>query len=156
MNKVQLLKQCLLFASFFLFACTCFSQVSQQWVARYNGAANGTDIAYHLALDPTGNVYVTGSSRVSETNTDYTTAKYDASGNQLWVKTYNGTGNAFDAATGIATDANGNVYVIGNFRGKADFDPGPGTYFLKSSCPCDESDPLIPDVFFAKYSGKAS
>jgi hypothetical protein len=31
-----------------------------------------------------------------------------------------------------------------------------GNIFLKSSCPCDERRPLIPDVFFAKYSGKAS
>ncbi len=53
---------------------------------------------------------------------------------------------------GITYDASGNIYVIGDFRGKADFDPGPKTFFLQSSCPCDESDPLIPDVFFAKYS----
>ena len=107
----------MLFTSFFLFSYTCFSQVNQQWVARYNGSINGTDMAYDLAVDPTGNVYVTGSSRVSETNTDYTTTKYDASGNQLWVKTYNGTGNAFDVATAIATDANGNVYITGQSEG---------------------------------------
>jgi hypothetical protein len=60
-------------------------------------------------------------------------------------------GNNADYGQSITTDANGNVYIIGNFRGKADFDPGPDSFFLKSSCPCDESDPLKPDIFFAKY-----
>ena len=60
-------------------------------------------------------------------------------------------GNNAEYGQSITTDANGNVYVVGNFRGKADFDPGPDSFFLKSSCPCDESDPLKPDIFFAKY-----
>src|SRR6187397_2505074 len=81
MEKVQRLKQALLFIPFFLFTHTCFSQFTQQWVARYNSPANGTDVAYDIAIDLNGNVYVTGSSRVSETNTDYTTTKYNASGN---------------------------------------------------------------------------
>jgi hypothetical protein len=67
-----------------------------------------------------------------------------------FVKSIGGTNAEY--GEGIAYDALGNTYIIGDFRGKEDFDPGPGTYFLKSSCPCDESDPLIPDIFFAKYS----
>ena len=67
-----------------------------------------------------------------------------------WVKSIGGP-NA-DYGQSITTDVNGNVYVIGDFRGKADFDPGPGTFYLKSSCPCDASNPLKPDVFFAKYN----
>src|ERR1700733_9210910 len=67
-----------------------------------------------------------------------------------WVKSIGGP-NA-DYGESITTDADGNVFVIGDFRGKADFDPGAGTYFLKSSCPCDGSNPPKPDVFFAKYN----
>lgn len=67
-----------------------------------------------------------------------------------FVKSIGGTNAEYGQS--IAYDSSGNMYIIGDFRGKADFDPGPGTFFLKSSCPCDESDPLIPDVFFAKYS----
>lgn len=67
-----------------------------------------------------------------------------------FVKSVGGTGADYGQA--IAYDAAGNSYIIGDFRGKADFDPGPGTLILKSSCPCDESNPLLPDIFFAKYS----
>ncbi|MBG9376019.1 SBBP repeat-containing protein [Panacibacter sp. DH6] len=61
-------------------------------------------------------------------------------------------GTDADNGQALAYDAAGNTYIIGDFRGKADFDPGPGTLYLKSSCPCDESNPLLPDIFFAKYS----
>ncbi|HEX7449260.1 MAG TPA: SdrD B-like domain-containing protein, partial [Pirellulales bacterium] len=36
------------------------------------------------------------------------------------------------AGTSIATDAAGNVYVAGTFKGTQDFDPGPATYLITS------------------------
>ena len=45
-------------------------------------------------------------------------------------------GNSYGATgTSIATDAAGNVYTIGFYSGKVDFDPGPGTYYLAPSGP---------------------
>jgi hypothetical protein len=92
---------------------------NQLWVARYNGPASGLDEARALALDGTGNVYVTGSSSVSGTgfNTDYATVKYDPDGNQLWVRRYNGPGNNFDSARALALDGAGDVYVTGQSTG---------------------------------------
>jgi hypothetical protein len=90
-----------------------------QWVSRYNGQANAGDIAYALVLDGTGNVYVTGGSIESGTSSDYTTIKYNASGEQQWVSFYNGPGNSGDAACALALDEAGNVYVTGSSDGGA-------------------------------------
>jgi len=83
------------------------------WVRRYNGPGNGNDIAYALALDDSGNVYVTGSSWGSGTFYDYATIKYAPNGDSLWVRRYNGVGNGYDDAEALAVDRSGNVYVTG-------------------------------------------
>ena len=121
MKKTQLVQKVLLLSAFSLLSSLGFSQVSQQWVARYNGSLNGSDRATAMAVDAAGNVYVTGSSQVGEANSDYATIKYDANGNQLWVSTYNGTGNGGDGASAIAIDADGNVYVTGQSEGSGFF-----------------------------------
>jgi uncharacterized delta-60 repeat protein len=87
----------------------------EQWVARYNGPRNSHDAATALAVDDSGNVYVTGKSRASLTTDDYATVKYNSAGVEQWVARYNGpTGNFQDAATALAVDDSGNVYVTGN------------------------------------------
>jgi uncharacterized delta-60 repeat protein len=86
---------------------------NQLWVARYNGTGNSNDIAVTLAIDSSGNVYVTGYSDSNSTDTDYATIKYDTNGSQLWAARYNGPGDAEDAAQALALDSSGNVYVTG-------------------------------------------
>jgi len=90
---------------------------AQQWVARYNGPGNGFDYATALAVDGAGNVYVTGSSSGSGISSDYATIKYNAAGVQQWAARYNGPGNFYDAATALAVDGAGNVYVTGESDG---------------------------------------
>jgi uncharacterized delta-60 repeat protein len=85
----------------------------QQWVARYNGPANGIDRGQALVLDNAGNVYVTGHSLGIGTNFDYATIKYNAAGSTLWVARYNGPGNDRDVANAITVDNAGNVYATG-------------------------------------------
>jgi uncharacterized delta-60 repeat protein len=85
----------------------------EQWVARYNGPANNGDEAHAIALDTSGNVYVTGQSYGAGGDTDYATIKYDSAGQEQWVMRYNGPGNSFDFAFAVAVDSSENVYVAG-------------------------------------------
>ncbi len=68
-----------------------------------------------MAVDDSGNVYVTGwSFGGATTGMDYATIKYDRNGNQLWLKRYNGSANSWDYSGDIALDRNGNIYVTGS------------------------------------------
>jgi hypothetical protein len=91
----------------------CLGGVCQEWLARYDGPANGMDEAYAIAVDGAGNVYVTGKSEGVGLNSDYLTVKYDANGNKEWEARYNGPDDGPDAAYAIAVDGAGNVYVTG-------------------------------------------
>jgi len=90
---------------------------NQLWVARYNGPANDYDGASAVAVDNSGNVYVTGVSQGSGSSWDYATIKYGPAGNQLWVVRYNGPANSYDSACALAVDNAGNVYVTGESIG---------------------------------------
>jgi hypothetical protein len=83
------------------------------WVRRYNGPANEYDGAYAIAVDGSGNVYVTGGSYGSGTYSDYATIKYYANGDTAWVRRYDGPWNRVDGAYALAVDGSGNVYVTG-------------------------------------------
>jgi uncharacterized delta-60 repeat protein len=96
---------------------TSNSQVGQVWLQRYNGTADSTDYANQMAVDTSGNVYVTGSSKGSGTGNDYVTIKYNSEGIIQWLQRYNGTGNGADFANAIAVDDSGNVYVTGGSVG---------------------------------------
>lgn len=94
----------------------------QQWIKRYNGTGNSVDEAYCLALDTSGNIYVSGISGGTGTSGDYATIKYNTDGDSLWIKRYNGPGNGNDGATAMKVDVSGNVYITGNSQ-------GPGTNY---------------------------
>jgi hypothetical protein len=72
----------------------------QVWVSRYNGPINSDDDALSVAVSPAGTrVYVTGYSLGRRTGADYATVAYRAAtGRQLWVSRYNGSGKGDDAA----------------------------------------------------------
>jgi hypothetical protein len=95
------------------------------WLWAVGGGGMWYDIAYSIAVDADGNVYVTGyfndtatfgsTSLTSSGNSDIFVAKLDTDGNWLWA--VRGGGFATDRAYGIAANATGIVitgYVIGD------------------------------------------
>src|SRR5689334_19547988 len=113
MRNMLLFRTSLLFAYFLLVSISSMTQVNEQWVSRYNGPGNASDIARDVAVDAAGNVYVTGTSTGSGTFADYATIKYNSAGVQQWIARYNGPGNFFDEPADLAIDNAGNVYVTG-------------------------------------------
>lgn len=113
----------LLFA-FFLTALisTGYSQVNIQWQNSFDNASQ-IDQSIGIVVDSSGNSFVTGTSW-NGTDFDIVTIKYDPSGLEQWVATYDGLNNFVDEATGIAIDKNGFIYITGhsNTSGAADYD----------------------------------
>lgn len=85
----------------------------EQWVARYDGPDSEQDRANAIAVDGSGNIYVTGYSFGNTTDRDYATVKYNSSGMQAWEARYNGPADTVDAGNSIAVDDSGNVFVTG-------------------------------------------
>ena len=79
---------------------------------------------------------------------DIFAAKYSASGTNLWAIRAGGTQPDLAIPGGIWLDAATNIHICGNFRGTADFDPGPGTANRTSAGDSD--------VFVAKYSASGA
>jgi len=64
----------------------------------------------------------------SNGNEDIYISKLDASGNFMWAKSF---GNGlYDDVMSLASDALGNISILGNFEGSVDFDPGAGIFDL--------------------------
>lgn len=105
--------------------------------ARSLGGDND-DAGEDIAVDPDGNVYVTGLFRdtvlirrgpgrfdlpiflISEGSADAFVAKLDPDGQFLWARAFGARG--LDAARAISVDDAGNVYVAGVFAHEVDFD----------------------------------
>ena len=99
------------------FATVRYGRTGQErWVVRFNGPADGLDMATAVAVDPRGNVYVTGYScgaGKGDQYYDYATVKYNAQGEELWVAYFDGSAGGMDVAKAIAVDNRGNAYVTG-------------------------------------------
>ena len=94
------------------------SDGSQMWARTYdNAVVSQSDEAYAIAIDGSGNVYVTGASDGDSTSSDYATVKYTSAGVEQWIQRYDGGASEFDRARAMAVDSGGNVYITGHTQG---------------------------------------
>jgi hypothetical protein len=87
------------------------------WTNRFHGPGEASDYAKAIAVDASGNVFVTGDSVASGNTHDYATVAYSGAGVPLWTNLYHGPGDGWDSATAIAVDKDGNVFVTGTSGG---------------------------------------
>jgi hypothetical protein len=120
------------------------------WAKSLGGS--GEEYSGSLSVDGIGNVYITGGFKGTVDfdpsagifnmtsfgfgGQDIFVLKLNPSGNFNWAKRLGGIGE--DIGISIVSDASGNVYTTGYFcegfsSPTADFDPGPGTYYLVTS-----------------------
>jgi hypothetical protein len=91
-----------------------------QWHRTYNGTADGLDFGNDIAVDRSGNVYITGGSQGEvkkrslsiPTGLDFVTIKYTSTGSQQWVNRYRKSSKN-DEARALALDTAGNIFVTG-------------------------------------------
>src|SRR5476649_1966214 len=102
------------------------------YLSKYDSAGNvvfhnllgsgGSASGYGLALDPSGGVVVTGASTadltttsVANGNNDSFVARYDANGNQMWIKQIQTL--ATNQSNTVSVDASGNIIIGGSVSG---------------------------------------
>ncbi len=113
------------------------------WAKQLGPKVNDYDYGYGVKADAAGNVYTIGVfagtqdfdpgagtyNLTSAGGTDIFVSKLDSDGNFVWADHFGGT--APDYGNAVTVDDAGNVYFTGFAQGlDADFDPGPGVFYL--------------------------
>ena len=122
------------------------------WAKRIGGT--GSDAGIAIAVDATGNAYVTGvfagtvdfDAGAGTTNLSVGSAfltKYDATGNFVWAKSFTPVTSGSSLPYAIAVDGSSNVFVTGTLSGTVDFDGSAATANLTSNG--------LSDVYFVRY-----
>ncbi|MFZ9697636.1 MAG: SBBP repeat-containing protein [Ilumatobacteraceae bacterium] len=133
------------------------SSGSYVWVKQFGGS---TTNAGGLGLDKSGNVFLGGDLQGEGDfdpgdgtvtlktfgKRDAFIVKLDALGRYVWVKQFGGTTS--DSLTDLVVDASGHAYLVGEFEGTADFDPGDGALPQTSAGGVD--------IFLVKLAAEAS
>jgi len=132
-----------------VFVCSLNGAGFYNWAVNFGGVDDV--IATDVILDSIDNILITGYFKntadfnpsvpghaflTSLGGTDIFLSKLDVFGNFIWVKQMGGTGPS-DKTTAIALDDEENIYLVGNFIGVCDVDPGPAIHNLISPSSMD-------------------
>ncbi len=99
------------------------------WVKQTRGTSGGGDFVGGLAIDGAGNIYISGEHGNDTTyfdgigvpgfaGEDLFLAKYNSSGNIIWVRSIIDT-TALNNAANVAINASGDIYLAGEFAGSS-------------------------------------
>ena len=92
------------------------SQGELQWIQNYVAPANNGAFSRAVHVDAAGNVYVTGENAIySGGANEMLVIKYSSAGTQLWANRFQYVNNFYCGGFDIITDAEGNVYVTGEY-----------------------------------------
>ncbi|MCB9230516.1 MAG: SBBP repeat-containing protein [Bacteroidia bacterium] len=123
-----------------------------KWMKRIQGTGN--EIGKRIELDKKGNIYVGGIfsgtmdadpgtgtyNQTAQGTLDPFLLRLDKAGNFVWAARIGG--NNQDLLYGMTMDDSAHIFISGEFRSVADFDPGPGVQNLTANGQ---------DIFIAKY-----
>ncbi len=131
---MEIMKTLISFLSLLFFFCNAnFAQVDFEWAKQISGTS--AEEAKTSTTDANGNTIVAGlytsavltvgstdlvNANDNETFFDIFLIKYDKDGNVLWAKTAGGAGH--EIVNDVATDAEGNVFLVGGYDSTATFD----------------------------------
>lgn len=92
---------------------------NELWAVTFNTSGDMDEFGTTLDIDDNGNVYITGGTWkfMQGIPSDYFTIKYDANGDTMWTRRYNGPGNDDDTPEEIVYDGRGNIYITGDSWG---------------------------------------
>ena len=85
------------------------------WTRTYDSLAHREDTGMAVSVDIMGNVIVTGYEDRADLSQGFNLwlREYDTNGNTVWTQTYDCQSHLSNMGRGVATDAQGNVYVTG-------------------------------------------
>ena len=86
------------------------------WTNRFLSTSTSEDRPVSMAVDSSGNVFVTGYSSNSTTAPDIVTLKYTTAGTAVWTNRFDGTGHSDDRPTAVAVTKSGDVVISGVSR----------------------------------------
>jgi len=130
------------------------------WV-KQAGGSTGFDWGNAIALDSQNNIIITGYFDTEASfgeggslvtliapgdDRDIFVCKYNNSGDLIWA--FNEGGNYDDSGSGLSLDDDDNIFLVGSFKGSANFDAGGNMITLNAAGGGEDQ-----DGFIAKYSG---
>lgn len=125
------------------------------WIWAKRGGGSSADYSYGIAVDSSGNTFITGQFRGPATFGNLSlpiseyyyifVAKLDQSGNFIWVKYTGNSNELLHSGIGIDIDDSGCIYVTGEFYNWASF----GETFLSGSG-------FSPNIFIAKINNNGT